>query len=71
MSTCWLWIVAAVEANHAIAPAPGETRASSGYVTLTGSTKDVSTDVSVDLTFPAGRVQGTIHAVWCHTGHEL
>jgi len=61
----------ALEANHAAGGSSAETRATSGSVTLTAYTKDVSVDGTVDVTFPDGSAKGSFHAVWCPTGHEF
>jgi hypothetical protein len=60
-----------VEANYATGMVAGETRATSGNVTLTSYLKDMSVDGTLDLAFPSGSAAGTFHATWCPGGREL
>jgi hypothetical protein len=59
------------EVNYASGGATGETRATSGTVTLSSYAAGVAVDGSVDVQFPVGSAKGTFHAIWCPTGREL
>ena len=59
------------EVNYAIAKDGDESRATSGFVTLTDYAEGDSVEGSIDAEFESGSVSGTFRAIWCADGREF